>query len=42
MQEIKTFYKQKQKEIGVVDLNEPLFVMLTSFKTLHFEKHVIE
>ena len=42
VQEIKTFYSQKQKEIGAILLKEPLFVMLTSFKTLHFEKHVIE
>ena len=29
-----------QKEIGAINLREPLFVMLTAYKTLHFEKHV--
>ena len=29
-----------QKEIGAITLMEPLFVMLTAYKTLHFEKHV--
>jgi CheY-like chemotaxis protein len=42
VQEIKTFYKQIQMEIGSINLREPLFVMLTAYKTLHFEKHVKE
>jgi CheY-like chemotaxis protein len=42
VQEIKTFYKNFQKEIGAINLREPLFVMLTAYKTPHFEKHVKE
>jgi CheY-like chemotaxis protein len=42
VQEIKSFYREKQKEVGAINLREPLFVMLTAYKTLHFEKHVKE
>jgi len=42
VQEIKSFYKRKQIEIGAINLREPLFVMLTAYKTLHFEKHAKE
>ena len=42
VQEIKSFYEKIQLEIGAVKIREPLFVMLTAYKTLHFEKHVLE
>ena len=42
VQEIKSFYEKIQLEIGAVKIREPLFVMLTAYKTLHFEKHVME
>ena len=42
VQEIKSFYEQIQLEIGAIKIREPLFVMLTAYKTLHFEKHVME
>ena len=40
VEEVKNYYKLMQKEIGAINLREPLFVMLTAYKTLHFEKHV--
>jgi YesN/AraC family two-component response regulator len=40
VQELKEFYQKVQKETSMVNLQEPLFVMLTAYKTLSFEKHV--
>jgi len=42
LQEIKMFYKNQQREIGTTNLREPLFVILSAYKTLHFEKYVKE
>jgi len=42
VQEIRAFYDRIRWEHGVADLQNPLFVMLTAYKTLHFEKHVKE
>lgn len=42
VQEIKAFYKNLQDEVDAIEICEPLFVMLTAYKTLHFEKHVKE
>jgi hypothetical protein len=42
VQDIRAFYNKIQKEAGAIEIREPLFVMLTAYKTLHFEKHVKE
>ncbi len=38
--ELKEFYHKVQEDTSMVNLQEPLFVMLTAYKTLPFEKHV--
>lgn len=38
--ELKEFYHKVQEETSMVNLQEPLFVMITAYKTLPFEKHV--
>ena len=39
---MKAFYNNIKENQSQIELIEPLFVMLTAFKTPHFEKHIKE